>query len=118
MGGLSTVGDYIAEARTLLQDTVSPYRYSDVEMVRALNIGLMEARRLRGDLFLPLFEVPVLNEGTPEPATAITFDPMYRSALCYYVVGRMQLRDDENTTDSRAAALLAKFTQQLLVLNA
>jgi hypothetical protein len=124
MAGLATVGDYIAEARVLLQDTRVPYRYSDTEMVRGLNIALMEARRLRGDLFLPLFEVPALSEtgnpdGTiddPAKAVMVTMDPMYRSSLVYYVTGRMQLRDEENTTDTRAAALLAKFTSQLLTI--
>jgi hypothetical protein len=39
---------------------------------------------------------------------------MYRSALVYYVIGRIQLRDDEPTVDARAGALLQKFTAQLL----
>lgn len=116
MAGLSTVGDYLKEARVLLQDTRVPYRYSDEEMVRGLNIALMEARRLRADLFLPLFDVPVLAEAVPDPAVPVAMDPMYRSSLIYYVVGRMQLRDDEPTVDTRAAALLAKFTSQLLVI--
>jgi hypothetical protein len=33
------------------------------------------------------------------------------------MVGRMQLRDDEPTTDQRAGALLQKFTAQLLTVN-
>ena len=41
---------------------------------------------------------------------------MYRSTLVYYVVGRMQLRDDEPTTDQRAASLIQKFTMQLLTI--
>lgn len=116
MPALATVGQYIAECRRLLQDQFAPYRYPDEDIVTGLSIGLQEARRLRADLFLPTFDVP--EAAFPVvPAAAINFDPMYRSALVYYVVGRMQLRDDESTTDTRAAAHLQKFTQQLLVIN-
>jgi hypothetical protein len=125
MAGLATIGDYIKEARVLLQDTRDPFRYTDAEMVSQLNVGLMEARRLRADLFLPAFEVPVFSEtGNTEgaidntaKALPVPMDIMYRSPLLYYLVGKMQLRDEENTTDSRAAALIAKFTQQMLLIN-
>jgi hypothetical protein len=114
---LDTIDDYIREARVLLQDTREPYRYNANEMVDALSAGLGEARRLRGDLFLPLFEVPAYQGLTTPVGTKVPMDRMYQSALLYYLVGKMQLRDDEATTDSRAATLIAKFTQQLLVIN-
>lgn len=118
MPALDTIGQYLEEARRLLQDEVVPYRYPDDDIVDALNIGLMEARRVRADLFLPLFDIPWVNPGggTIDTATKITFDPMYRSSLVYYVVGRMQLRDDEPTVDQRAAGLIQKFTAQLLTV--
>jgi hypothetical protein len=124
MPALDTVGQYLQEARRLLQDEVTPYRYEDDDLVDALNIGLLEARRLRADLFLPLFDIPYITPpadhvaaDAPLKATVVTLDPMYRSSLVYYMVGRMQLRDDEPTTDARAASLIQKFTQQLLVIN-
>jgi|SRR4249920_3172166 hypothetical protein len=117
MPALDTVGQYLEEARRLLQDEVVPYRYPDDDLVDALNIGLLEARRLRADLFLPLFDIPWVDpSGAIDTTAKITFDPQYRSSLVYYVVGRAQLRDDEPTTDSRASALMTKFTQQLLVI--
>lgn len=116
MPALATVGQYIAECRVLLQDKFSPFRYSDEEIVTGLSIGLQEVARLRADLLLPDFTIP--EAAFPVvPSFPIPLDPMYRSALIYYVVGRMQLRDDEQTTDQRAAAMLQKFTQQLLVIN-
>jgi hypothetical protein len=115
MPALETVGQYLEEARRLLQDEFTPYRYPDDDLVDALNIGLMEARRLRADLFLPLFDMQWVNPtGTIAINTVISLDPMYRSTLVYYVVGRMQLRDDEPTTDQRAAGLMQKFTAQML----
>lgn len=117
MPALETVGQYITESRRLLQDEVAPYRYPDADIVDALNIGLMEARRLRADLFLPVFTQPFFDaSGAIDDAAAVPMDPMYRSSLVYYIVGRMQLRDDEPTTDQRAGALLQKFLQQMLVI--
>jgi hypothetical protein len=115
---LETVGQYIEECRRLLQDEISIYRYPDDDIVDGLNIALQEARRLRADLFIPVnFAVPWFSpSGTINTAAPVPMDPMYRSSLVYYIVGRMQLRDDEPTTDSRAAALLLKFTQQMLVI--
>lgn len=114
---LETVGQYITESRRLLQDQVAPFRYPDADIVDALNIGLLEARRLRADLFLPLFDLPWFNTGgTIDTNLPVPMDPQYRSAFLYYVVGRMQLRDDENTTDQRASALLTKFVGQMLTI--
>lgn len=124
MPALETVGQYLTEARRLLQDEYQPYRYGDDDLVDALNICLLEARRLRADLFLPAFDIPyadpaVDGDGDLAPAVLtqkIAFDPMYRQSIVYYIVGRMQLRDDEGTTDARAGALLTKFTSQLLTI--
>jgi hypothetical protein len=117
---LGTVGQYLEESRRLLQDEFTPYRYADDDLVDALNIGLLEARRLRADLFLPLFDIPWFDPAPGALATTktkpVTMDPMYRQSLVYYIVGRAQLRDDESTTDARAASLMTKFTAQLLTI--
>jgi hypothetical protein len=119
-GALETVEQYLVESRRLLQDEVVPYRYPDSDMVDALNIALMEARRLRADLFLPLFTLewfdPSPGALTTTKAKPVAMDPMYRQSIVYYVVGRMQLRDDESTTDARAASLLTKFVAQMLTI--
>lgn len=117
MPALDTVAQYIEESRRLLQDEVVPYRYPDDDLVDALNIGLLEARRLRADLFLPLFDIPWIDPtGTIATSTLVPLDPQYRSSLVFYVVGRLQLRDDEPTTDQRAAGLMQKFVAQLLTI--
>ncbi|MCK1742181.1 hypothetical protein IVA80_15255 [Bradyrhizobium sp. 139] len=109
---LDTVADYVREARTLLQDTVPTYRYSDPELLSALNMAVLTARRLRPDLFLNL-TVPYF---TAVDATAFAMDAQYRVSFIYFIVGHAQLRDEEDTQDSRAAAFLGKFTQQLVGL--
>lgn len=106
---LDTVADYVTRARVLLQDAVSPYRYPDADLVAALNIGMLEARKLRPDLFI--------NRTVPSyatnDATAVVMDEQYRMSLLYYICGHAQMRDEEATQDARASAFLAKFASQL-----
>lgn len=112
---LGTVQQYIDASRRLLQDQIEPYRYPNVDIVEALNEGLMEARRLRADLFLSSNFTPGYHVvGTL--TAPVVMDPMYRNSLVYYIVGKMQLRDDEATTDSRAAAFTQKFIAQMLTI--
>lgn len=109
---LATVADYIAQARVLLQDTVEPYRYSNADVVAALNMCLIEARRMRPDLFLAVsFVVPTYSSAST--ATAVVIDDQYRMALLYYVVGMIQLRDDEGSSDTRATVFLKTFMGQM-----
>jgi hypothetical protein len=110
---LSTVQHVIDEARVLLLDTVAPYRYGDAELIRALNIAVLEARRLRPDLFLQTFNALPSYTGA---GNTFGIEPMYRPSFVYYVVGRAQLRDDEATQDARAGVLMNKFVAQLLTV--
>lgn len=116
MAALETVEDYVDAARTLLQDTVETYRYSDDELVLALSLAVLEARRIRPDLFLDRFDE--LPEFTDNDDTEVEIDAQYRTAFLYYIVGHAQLRDEEDSQDARAAALLNKFTSQLLTIAA
>src|SRR5690349_10433924 len=112
---LDTVADYVTEARTLLQDTVETYRYSDASLVSALNIGILTARRLRPDLFLS-GTIPSFTEADIASSTAFDMDVQYRVPFVYFIVGHAQLRDEEDVQDQRAAAFIGKFTTQLTVL--
>ena len=111
---LGTVQEMVATARVLLMDTVAPYRYLDDQLITGLNISLLEARRIRPDLFIwTPNEVPSYSvlDSTP-----IAIDPQYLSAVLYYIVGHAQLRDEEDTNDVRAATMLQSFTGQLLTV--
>lgn len=112
---LNTVADFVAQARVLLQDTLSnAYRYSDIELVQSLNLGMIEARRIRADLFLGR-DIPIYGAADVTP---VVFEDQFRMSLLYYVVGNAQLRDEEDTQDQRSVALITKFTQQLLAVAA
>src|SRR5262245_53879967 len=114
---LNTVADYVADARVLLQDTIEDYRYSDAELVTALNLGIMTARRNRPDLFLEVTDVPQFVVGDVAAATAFAMDVQYRVPFLFFMVGFAQLRDEEDTQDARAAAFIGKFTQQLMTIS-
>lgn len=113
MAMLDTVADYVREARTLLQDTVATYRYSDAELLSALNMAVQTARRLRPDLFIDVDTLPYF---TAVDSTEFDMDQQYRLPFVYFMVGHAQMRDEEDTQDARAAAFIGKFTQQLLAL--
>ena len=115
---LDTVQDYIDRARVLLLDTVVPYRYETVDLVENLNMGILEARRLRPDLLTSYFTSSLPDYSTSNLSAAVDIDPQYRVAFVYYICGQAQLRDDENVQDSRAVTFLNKFTSQLLTIAA
>jgi hypothetical protein len=124
-----TIDQVVQQARTLLQDTVetvaSSYRYSDQDIMDNFNGAMIEARRLRPDLFLayglrtplPLYTLADLGNPSASPpvaSTAFPLDEQYFMAAVYYVVGRAELREDTFSDNSRAIALMNKFTSQLM----
>lgn len=115
---LSTVADYISSSRQLLQDETSPYRYSDDDIVLALNLAITEARRFRPEIFQDYFftSLPQYSSGVPGAAVDITDE--YRLAFLYYIVGHCQLADNEDVTDARATVLLTAFRGKLTSMQA
>lgn len=117
---LATVTDYVNEARTLLQDTISPFRYTNAELLSALNMTLLDARRLRPDLFL--------GDGTTttlaaiDQFTAVNSDPVnieqgFRYAVLFGMCSSAITRDQEDVTDQRAAGFMKLFRDKLLTLD-
>ena len=108
---LDTVQDYVNAARGYLQDKVAPYRYADSVYLEALSFALLEAKRVRADLFIGVATVPSY---TANDTTAVSFEQVFRTALPYYMAGHVQMQDEEDTEDSRAAAFIARFNTVLL----
>ena len=112
-----TVSDAISEARVILQDTDSQlYRYSDSELVAYLNNALLEARRIRPDLFRAYVGQPVPSFTASDFAELFPLDNMFFPQFVYYIAGTAELRDDEFTVDARAATLLNQFVAKLLTV--
>lgn len=109
---LDSVQDYIEQARIELQDTVSPYRYTDDELIAALNLTLMETRRIRPDLFVykGTDAVPVYLKND---TTKVRMELPFRLALLYGLMGYAISRDQEDVQDSRGTAFMATFASML-----
>lgn len=115
---LDTVQDYLDRCRFLLQDTVATYRYSDDNLVEALNMAIMDGRRIRPDLFQDYLGTDLPEYSSAALSTEVDIDPQYRVAFVYYMCGIAQLTDDENNQDARATVFLNKFTAQLRSVDA
>ena len=110
MAALDTVGKIVDYSRILLQDTLEPFRYPTDQLIGILNLSIQDAKRLRPDLFLSSpVDLPLYSLASD----TIAVDPQYRMALVYFVVGQAQLRDEEDTQDTRASVMLIKFAQML-----
>lgn len=109
---METIADFIQAARILLQDTnEAGYRYSDLDYRLGLEAAVDEAYRIRPDFFIRN-EQP--NYLTLPAATKVNIPRGYRMAFIYYICGWVQLRDQEDTQDSRASVFLNKFIAQLM----
>lgn len=110
-----TVKDAVNQARALLQDTTSPYRYSDEDLVAYLNNALAEVKRLRPDLFVGGISSASFDYDTSDitNATALTLDDMYFPSVVDYMASYAEMRDDESVDLGRANALLSIFALRL-----
>lgn len=98
---LESVSDYIEDARTLLLDRTSPYRYGDISLLVALNLALLDGRRIRPDLF-------VYKHGNVVPSFSVVdgqrvpIEPQFRKAFVYGMVAHALARDQEDVQDQRS----------------
>jgi len=103
------------EARVLLNDQIidanTITRYTESQLLGYARQALVEARRVRPDLFLS-------NLTGAFPAFAATdivpLPEEYHVCLTDYVTHRAELRDDEFAVDGRAAGLYQKFKAGLM----
>lgn len=130
--------DILDEARVILQDSESPFRYSNTVLLAKLNRGLQELARLRPDAFWDFFEsdditVPEIvvidldpdddpEEFDPEEdgQVALTEDfglnMMFYTPLVYWVASSAELVDDEFTNDGRVMTLQNQFKTMVVSL--
>jgi hypothetical protein len=104
------VSDLIFQTREVLQDMAGD-RYTDDRIIRALNLGVLDLRRVRPDVFIgryhePTFQATLPGEVFPLPSEIVP-------SLIKYMAGWVELADDEYTNDGRAAALLGAFGTDL-----
>ena len=112
-GVLDTVQDYLSDARTLLQDTVQPYRYDDPSLLVAFNTTLLEARRLRADLFVYSHGTEKMPAFTANNATEVDIEYPFRLAFVFGMVAHALMRDQEDISDARATGFMTAFNSML-----
>lgn len=129
-----TLDDLVLEVREIVNDQQSPYRYSDNWVILIINTALREVYRVRPDAYIGNFTSGVLssnpansysvtdlqvingvaNPTPPSPLTPFPLDDrLFYGPVVFYVVGRLEVSDDEFSDDNRAMTLLSAFQAQL-----
>lgn len=105
----------IYESRVTLQDgDETCYRYSDSMLLNALNRGLNDLERIRPEAYYERGGVPEITEQNWATTVALELDMRFYEPLMWYVVGQMDLSEDEYVQSGRAAANLERFRTQVL----
>jgi hypothetical protein len=111
----NSVADYVADARVILQDLVPDYRYDDPSMLMALNAALIEARRIKPELFVYNLDTGgQVQSFEAIDDTYVEIETQFRLAIVHGIVAHALERDQEDYQDQRATAFLALFTQGLV----
>ena len=108
-----TVKNCIDQVRNILQDEIDPYRYATSQLLEYFNNGQYELKRIRPDVWLGGYGVDLTLYTESDYDTEIPFASTFFQPMVLFIAGYAELRDDEFTTDARAATLLTAFSRQL-----
>jgi len=112
---LNTVANYVTEARVLLQDGVTPFRYDNASLLVALNLTLLEARRVRPDLFVYNHKYNGQAQAfTAVDDTYVDIEPQFRLGIIYGTVAHAYARDQEDYSAEQASTFFSMFDAVLL----
>jgi hypothetical protein len=110
---MSSFATILGHARDHLQDKTVPYRYSDPELMVGANDAVRIIRKVRPDLFLGGYKIPLrVYTTTDEAPVALEYEMLIRD----YVVGHVQLRETEDAEKMQAGMFLNKFEKALMAL--
>jgi hypothetical protein len=133
----NTVTAYVYSARNRMQDRVAPYRYTDDQIVDALNVALQETQRIRPDIFLDLkyqqkikpndlddgfistyystSDIVIDGNGNyiPSEGALVPIPSAYNDPIIWYMGAHLQFLDTDDTEDQRGVAFLTKFAQRM-----
>ena len=111
---LLTVADYIDEARIRLQDMIPEYRYKDDSLISALNITLLDAYRLRADLFVFNDYNGQVQSFKSNDDTVVDIETPFRLPILHGMMAHALERDQEDVQDSRASSFFGMFNAGLV----
>lgn len=106
-----TVQDGIDRVLQILQDEEAS-RYPQDQVLSHFVDVVAEARSIRPDLFVGAYATPL--PVALAPADPFPLPGQFFNAACMFVVGALELRDDEFAVDGRAALLLQTLTKKLV----
>jgi hypothetical protein len=120
-----------------MQDRILPYRYTDDQIVDALNVALQEAQRIRPDIFLDLkyqqklqsndiddgfissyytsSDIAFDGGGNYDPSNGplVPIPSRYNDPIIWYIGAHLQFIDTDDTQDQRGIAFITKFLQRM-----
>lgn len=105
------VKDVFSRVREVLNDAAGA-RYTDPQLFGYLNDAVIEARSIRPDIFIGQYAAPIVDVTDPE--ADFPLPDQFFPAVCFYVSGRAELRDDEFAIDGRAMTLLSAYGKKLV----
>ena len=107
--------DIVARARVALVDTASPYRWSDDELLDALNEGIQELFTRRPDCVVLEDDMTVRADrpaSLGELADPLPVHPRFMPALLHYIIGRAYETDSDEVVagaGGRADIFIQRF---------
>lgn len=109
-----TIQDVIDISRELLKDEDSgEYRYSDASLLRAFNVGITVVFDKRPDAMSSIYDgIPVYTADDLDKEFPISLN--FFNPMVFFITAYAELRNDEFTDDSRATALMNKFTKDII----
>lgn len=119
-----SIDDALFEARTIVNDTQVPFRNQNSTLLLYLNTALRALYSVRPDAYIGDFSSGIITNNAVEtfyitdlgltPPTVFPVDDrLFYAPVVSYIAGRIEVQDDEFTTEARSAQLLASFIQQL-----
>lgn len=82
-------------------DRIAPFRYSDVSLLVAFNLALLEGRRLRPDIFVYRYGNHVPSYSAVD-GQKVNIEAQFRKAFAYGLVAHALARDQEDVQDERS----------------
>ena len=89
-----------------------PYRYADSDILVGFNMMLLEARRLRADLFVGKYGAHVPRFSAVD-GSEVNMDAQFRLGFVYGSAAYIMTFDAEDVQDSRANSFMERFASIL-----
>ena len=110
-----TIQTLVDESRRLIQDRTVPYRTSDDDLAALVTDYFRELWRVRPDAYVPYSANTRPPEfGAQDFAKAWPVGEQFYRAGVHYVVGHLELQDDEHVNSGRAQNLIDRSFQMLV----